>query len=936
MEQWRNGRRELFEQLTNICNNIEQNLDNELVNGDNTIIRKDELEDLRLKANSFEIDNEKHAAQIRSNENSLHEKGVRIKILEEDVSRLKEELWSNQNAATRADKLEDENRHLREELKKYQNVASRVEDLEEQNKKLSMELGNAAIRARDAELASTDNERSSSFDNGKVPSMGRQSNYRELDNERKRIKEQWLMQKERADKYAEILRDKNAQLRRWEAWNNELHISHTNKVDGTEVQAQRTRKSRSKSQDLEGRKLTTPNNQEHVDVALQPTEVRVTSPTKDLPSNDNNLQSDVDDTGHELDRNEEVVHESPQLPRHVRRSQHVTSVGETQFLPIEPCHSSSTQDPESSPSGSRVIATVGESNIETPKIPSSDDVPEFISARPVRKRKRKGNERESQRTPLPKVKLEELESSSPITARILHASESLDLDDIGDRVVTPRKRRRAFVPYVEDVENRVENAVIDELLLDGNMNEQNQVPTPTTIGQPGRTMITPASKRGKSSVGKPLRPLSTNRILPNTVDPNLPTKRQRNPSASVRGVEEILEDGESTSPAKTPVAAGKGRIHSADLLDNLLSSSPPTKITAYPTPQSVAPEVRSVILPPSKLSTEIMTNRLDKHKTLATTPHLQKHREDLEIQDDTPVPGRKAIISDEGNVLIKRASSRPRSVIKKETPGPERRASVSDEGFEIAKKHTGLPRAGIVREISRPSLRGSRRGSTETPREAIGTHTELTPKVKPGKSKTPTTSKGRSRRGVGRDLDSDDPEREPYRLRPVATLKLDHFKINPNFNQGYDYAYTEVVRGKDRQCLPGCVREECCGKQFGALAQALYPVRENPTTSQKAEEDALLEEYLGDNRHKIWTMGKEERKDSLAQARKWKASNTMGKHKSVVPRRSTPPGFWEADFPTTQEDEAFKKKQKEIEREKVAERYAEAMRPGGAWLFKDE
>ncbi|TGO84658.1 hypothetical protein BPOR_0480g00060 [Botrytis porri] len=934
MEHWRNGRRELFEQLSNICNNIEQNLDNELVNGDNTIIRKDELEKLRLKANSFESDNEEHAAQIRSNEDSLHEKGVRIKILEEDVSRLKEELRSNRNAVTRADKLEEENRHLLEELKKYQNVTSRVEDLEEQNKRLSMELGNAAIRARDAELASTDNERSSSFDNGQVPSMSRQSNHKELDNERKRIKQQWLMQKERADKYAEILREKNAQLRRWEAWNNEQHMSHTDKADETEVQTQRTRKSRSKSQDLEGRKSTIPNNQSHVDVAPQATGVPVTSPKQDLSSNDINQQSDVDDPGHEHGRKEEVDPESPQLPKHVRRSQRVTNVEETQFLPIEPCHSSSTQDPESSPSGSRAIATVGETNIETPKIPSSDDAPEFISARPVRKRKR--NEREPQRKPLAKVKLEELDSSSPITTRILHASESLDLDDVGDKVVTPRKRRRAFRPYIEDVENGVEDAVGDEMLLDGNMNKQNQVPTPGIIGQPGRTMITPAIKRGKNLVGKALRPLSTNRILPNTTDPNLPTKRQRKSSASVRGVEDILEDGESSSPAKTPVAVEKGRIHSADLLNNLLSSSPPTKITAYPTPQSVAPEVRSVMHPPSKLSTEITTNRLEKHKTLVATPHFQKDREDLDAQDDTPVPGRRAIISDEGNGLAKKASSRPRSVIKREISGPERRASVSDEGAETVKIFTGRPRSGIMREISRPSLRGSRRGSTETPREASRSPTKLTPKVKSGSFKVPTTSKGKSRRGIGRDLDSDDPEREPYRLRSVTTLKLDHFKINPNFNQGYDYAYTEVVRGKDRQCLPGCVREECCGKQFGALVQALYPARENPTTSQKAEEDTLLEEYLGDNKHKIWTMGKEERKDSLAQARKWKASNTMGKHKSVVPRRSTPPGFWEADFPTTQEDEAFKKKQKEIERQKVAERYAEAMRPGGAWLFKDE
>ncbi|KAM0175369.1 hypothetical protein ACHAPC_009669 [Botrytis cinerea] len=931
MEQWRNGRRELFEQLTSICNNIEQNLDDELVNGDNTIIRKDELEKLRLKASSFEIDNEEHVTQIQSNENSLHEKELRIKTLEDDVSRLKEELQSSKHAVTRADRLEEENRHLLEELKNYRNVTSRVGDLEEQNKRLSMELGNAAMRARDAELASTDNERSSSFDNGKVPSIGRQSNYKELDNERKRIKEQWLMQKERADKYAKILREKNVQLRRWEAWNNEQQIPHTDEADKAEVQAQRTRKSRSKSQDLEGRKAMIPSNPGHFDVVPQPTEVSGPSPTNDLLSKENNQEFDVGDHGHECGRNEEADHESPQLPRHLRRSQRVTSVGETQFLPIEPYNSSSTQDPESSPSGSRVV---GEPNIETPKIPSSDDPPEFISARPVRKRKR--NERESQEKPLPKVKLEELESSSPIAARILHASESLDLDDIGDKVVTPRKRRRAFIPYTEDIENRVESAVTDELLLDGDMNEQNQVPTPVTIGQLGRAMITPASKRGKNSVGKPLQSLSTNRILPNTVDPNLPAKRQRKSSANVRGVEEILEDGESTSPAKTPVAGRKGRIHSADLLDNLLSSSPPTKITAYPTPQSVTPEVRSVILPPSKLSTEIMTSRLDKPKTLATTPHLQKYREDFDSQDDTPVPARKMNASDQENGIVNKAINLPRSVIKKETFESERIASVIEEEAENVKNPTGRARASIMREISRPPLRDSRRGSRETPREASRSPNISTPKVKVGTSKAPTASKGRPRRGVGRDLDLDDPEREPYRLRPVATLKLDHFKINPNFNQGYDYAYTEVVRGRDRQCLPGCVREECCGKQFGALAQALYPVRENPTTSQKAEEDTLLEEYLGDNKHKIWTMGKEERKDSLAQARKWKASNTMGKHKSVIPRRSTPPGFWEADFPNTQEDEALKRKQKEIEREKVAERYAEAMRPGGAWLFKDE
>lgn len=947
MEQWEIGRRELFEQLEKVCNNIEQNLSNELIDGDNTIIRKNELKSLRSKVKSFETGNKKQAAQAGSDDDALLEKGLKIKLLEEDISRLKEELRSNRDAATRADKLGEENRLLTEELKKYRNVTSRVEDLEEQNKKLSMELSNAAIRARDAELSSTDNERPSSFDNGQLSSEGRELNYKKLLNDHKRVKEQWSIQKERADKLAEILREKKAKSRQSGVWNNEQNTPFTNKADQYIVQAQEIGKLRSGSREL-GSNITMARNILRSDpggivLAAPPSEVLLMSPTKDAQAN-KTRQYDPDDFEPEKGGYEEANHESPQLPRHVYKSQRVISVeDDARLLPIEPQHSSSTQDPESSPSGDRESDIAREPNMEIPKMQSSSDTPEFIYTRSVGKRKR--NEHESQNTPVPKVKVEHIDSSSPIISRTLHASESLDLDDIGNKVVTPRKRRRVFVPFTEDVENEVENEMSDEMLFGDSMDERNQALTPVTIEQPRRPMITPASKRGKSSVSKPLRPLSTNRILPNTADTKLPAKRQRKSNAVVRGVEEILEDGESISPAKSPASVKKERIHSTDLLDNLLSSSPPTKRTAYPTPQSAVPEVRSVILSPSKLSTEITMSRFDEREFSESTPCFPKHRHD-HLQDATPVRGSRAAVSDEGREASKTVN-RPRSGTRKETPKLERRESVSDEGDETVKRPTSRPQAGIMREISQPPIRASRRGlttsvelspkrATKVSRESIRSPTKSTPKVRLGVSMPPTTTSRRPRRGKKQDLDSDDPEQEPYRSRPVTMLRLDHFKINPNFNQGYEYAYSEVVRGKDRQCLPGCVREECCGKQFGALAQALYQAREDPTTSQKKEEDNLLEGYLGDNKHKIWTMQIQERKEVLAQARKWKLSNTMGKHRSVVPRRSTPPGFWEADFPNTQEDEALKTRQKEVEREKVAERYAEAMRPGGAWLFKDE
>ena len=60
------------------------------------------------------------------------------------------------------------------------------------------------------------------------------------------------------------------------------------------------------------------------------------------------------------------------------------------------------------------------------------------------------------------------------------------------------------------------------------------------------------------------------------------------------------------------------------------------------------------------------------------------------------------------------------------------------------------------------------------------------------------------------------------------------------------------------------------------------------------------------------------------------------KHRQAFERRSTPPGFWRTDMPTTQEEEDDRAKAREMVKAKVEERWREAMREGGRWLFKDE
>lgn len=171
----------------------------------------------------------------------------------------------------------------------------------------------------------------------------------------------------------------------------------------------------------------------------------------------------------------------------------------------------------------------------------------------------------------------------------------------------------------------------------------------------------------------------------------------------------------------------------------------------------------------------------------------------------------------------------------------------------------------------------------------------------------------------------------PLRQLQKSKLRLDDFKINPHVNEGYDYAFTDVVRNKDdRACLQGCVRENCCGRKFRALAHA-YRAGTRPDELQ-----SLLESYLGDDCHRLRTMSEAEKETVWVEAKMRELANASGKHRHRYPRMSTPPGFWRADFPSTQEGDEYNEEAVELEREIIDERYREAMRPGGLWVFRDE
>ncbi|KAL9123148.1 MAG: hypothetical protein Q9187_000293 [Circinaria calcarea] len=188
------------------------------------------------------------------------------------------------------------------------------------------------------------------------------------------------------------------------------------------------------------------------------------------------------------------------------------------------------------------------------------------------------------------------------------------------------------------------------------------------------------------------------------------------------------------------------------------------------------------------------------------------------------------------------------------------------------------------------------------------------------------------------------PEHEPLRAQPLHRLRLDDFKINPNHNQGKDFAFNEVVRNRDQRiCLPNCTKPECCGGMFhkivemgGWTGRQTHGLWDSSPLDERDEDDRLLQDYLGTSSASLARMSELERATLLTEAKAKKLANEYGRHRQNFERPSSPAGFWRTDMPTTQEAEADREQARKAERVKVEERYREALRGHGRWKFRDE
>ncbi|KIX99188.1 uncharacterized protein Z520_04764 [Fonsecaea multimorphosa CBS 102226] len=172
---------------------------------------------------------------------------------------------------------------------------------------------------------------------------------------------------------------------------------------------------------------------------------------------------------------------------------------------------------------------------------------------------------------------------------------------------------------------------------------------------------------------------------------------------------------------------------------------------------------------------------------------------------------------------------------------------------------------------------------------------------------------------------------EPLRSRPLLQLDLSHFKVNPKYTGGLDYAFQDVVRNKEaRKCLPSCMRPECCGAKFRVLAETLP---RDPNVS----DDELLREFLGPgSTDKIRSLTPLARANLVHEARASALAKEYGRmHRANYALPSTPPGFWDVDIPSTQQQNENQEQARQRQREEIERRYQEAMN-GGRWIFADE
>ena len=387
-------------------------------------------------------------------------------------------------------------------------------------------------------------------------------------------------------------------------------------------------------------------------------------------------------------------------------------------------------------------------------------------------------------------------------------------------------------------------------------------------------------RQRKACLGSPviLRPRDLNAsILPRTSDPFASRKRPCPPSRRDRGaahVPVVAEDGEGLSPDGDVLEAGK---KAKDDPNNSHGSS-----DNEPRPPSRHHRLEALLTRPSPEKSLL----IPEEPVVAVFPD--------QVWSKTPIP--RSVYHSRSKV-----PATPRSLPAKKSGlkrSPENKAGLEDiDSID-----------GVMDRYSKSA-------------QAVTRRTKDVPTV---------------HKASPLDYPETRPEHEPLRARPVHRLGLQDFKLNPAYS---DYAYHESVRKHDeKKALSGCTDRHCprCKGLRQHVLDSGYKTAPKPGESAADADRRLLRDYLGDNHRRLKTMSDEEKSDLLLEAKVKEFADRYGTHRQAFARAREAPGMWAVDFPSTQEEAEMRALADVMEREKVEERYWEATRRNGKWVFADE
>ena len=171
------------------------------------------------------------------------------------------------------------------------------------------------------------------------------------------------------------------------------------------------------------------------------------------------------------------------------------------------------------------------------------------------------------------------------------------------------------------------------------------------------------------------------------------------------------------------------------------------------------------------------------------------------------------------------------------------------------------------------------------------------------------------------------------RDKSIAELSLNDFVLNRAMNQGFNQALGEIDNRKtSKRCPSNCSKPECCGIAFATAIQNAGIASFQDLSRQ--EKDSLIGSYLGFPVSKLGLLSNQGYQKLLGEAIGKQFAEKYGRHKQA--RADSPPGYWRAEFPSTQERDADKRCAEQIEKAAIVERRREALRSGGLWVFRDE